>query len=71
MNIKKDNMADKMAKTQEERSMYRVSKNSYGRSIRKMDTIYIGYDDREIDAVNVLINSIFQSSSFIFSSNQS
>ena len=41
----------------------RVVNNQHGLKLRKMDTIYIGYDPREHLAVNVLIDSIERLSS--------
>jgi|TARA_R110001583_G_scaffold16234_12_gene66298 hypothetical protein len=38
--------------------MSRDITNEYGKRIKKLDTIYIGYDPRENKAVNVLIDSI-------------
>lgn len=38
--------------------MYRYCNNQHGQSLKRLDTIYIGYDPREHRAVEVLIDSI-------------
>ena len=43
--------------------MSRLVKNQNDLNLKRMDTIYIGYDSREHDAVNVLIDSIERLSS--------